>query len=178
VLNRIGRDEAIEIVGKAKFGDAWVTQATDEEIVLAKKYRDRFATGAKVPAHEAQAVYAAEEREARADRQNREVIHWLENRGLDCVRGLKEGLDRATFEKVFRAEFGRDRLETDSDAPAKSTRYATDEALVAEGMAGIKNRKYPNALKAAEALASRAEGVSTLEAKIDRLRRKIAKAWA
>jgi len=170
VPGRIDRNEAIEIIGLAKFGPAWVGPATDDEFTLAKKYRARFATGAAVPEHEREALYNAEEREARADRQHREVIHWLENHGFDCWRGLREGLDRDAFNKVFEAEFPHPR----PTAPSipKRVRYKTDDALVREGAAGIEQRKYPNALKAAEALASRAEGAS-FEARISRLRKKI-----
>lgn len=175
--DRIDRNQAIEIVGNAKFGDAWVGPATDDEFKWAKKYRSRFTTGAHVPAQEAQAVYEAEEREARADRQHREVIQWLENRGLDCVRGLAEGLDQTRFEKVLEREFGKIRPRSVSVSPAKNRRYATDDALVAEAVAGINNNEYPNPLKAARALAPRAQGQSA-EAAIDRLRRKIAQAIA
>jgi hypothetical protein len=106
VSDRISCDDATEIVGRAKFGDAWVGPATDEEFKLAKKYRSRFKTGAKVPEDEAPAIEWAEEREARADRQRREVNHWLENRGFNTVRSLTEGFDRSAFHKAFEAEFG------------------------------------------------------------------------
>lgn len=172
--DRIDRNEAIELVGKAKFGDAWVGSATDDEFNLAKKYRSRFVTGAKVPAQDALAVYEAEEREARADRQHREVIHWLENRGLDCVRGLTEGLDRAHFAKVFDAEFGLTRPESKPLAPGRK-RYATDDGLVAEAVRriGAQEQGWANPFQAAKLLAERAEGAGTEESKIARLRGKI-----
>jgi hypothetical protein len=175
VSNRIGRNDAIEIVGRAKFGASWVGPATDEEFKLAKKYRSRFATGARVPEHEADMVYEAEEREARADRQHREVIHWLENRGLDCVRGIKDGLDRDAFDKAFRAEFGQDRQKL-TVQQRKRVRYVTDDDLVRAGIAGIRAGTFANPLKAAQKLALRAEGASATAA-VDRLRKKIAAEW-
>jgi hypothetical protein len=42
VSDRISRDDATEIVGRAKFGDAWVGPATDEEFKLKKEYRRRL----------------------------------------------------------------------------------------------------------------------------------------
>jgi hypothetical protein len=106
VSDRIDRDEATEIVGREKFGDAWVGPATDEEFKLAKKYRSKIRAGEKLPEDEAPALEWAAEREARADRQRREVNHWLEDRGFDCVRGLTEGFDRTKFDKAVEAEFG------------------------------------------------------------------------
>lgn len=47
---------------------------------------------------------------------------------------------------------------------------------MAEGVEGIRNKKYPNAQKAAEALAPRAEGPATEQSKVDRLRQKINRA--
>jgi hypothetical protein len=184
VSDRIDRNEAIELVGKAKFGDAWVGPTTPEEFELAKKYRARLTTGAIVPDHEAVAVYEAEEREARADRQQREVIHWLENRGLDCVRGLGEGLDRSRFVKVFNAEFGTPPKQASAQTPPvsaaailKNKRYATDDELVAEGVRRIlaQEQGWANPYQAARLLAERAEGVGTEDSKVDRLRTKIAK---
>jgi len=166
VNDRISLDDATEIVGRAKFGDAWVGPATDEEFKLKKEYRRRLRDGLPI----SEELEGAAEREARADRQRREVNHWLENRGFDTVRGLKEGLDRGAFDNAFEAEFGtgRNRHKT---RISPNTRYATDAALVSEGIAGIENKKYPNYLKAAQALAPRAEG--NVAAATDRLRKKI-----
>jgi hypothetical protein len=102
VSDRISRDDATEIVGWAKFGDAWVGPATDEEFELKKEYRRRLK--GRLPISE-ELEWAAE-RDARADRQRREVNHWLENRGFDCVRGLTKGFDRSAFDKALEAEFG------------------------------------------------------------------------
>lgn len=57
----------------------------------------------------------------------------------------------------------------------KGSRHASDDGLVAEGLAGINNGRWRNARRAALELASRAQGASP-EAKIDRLARKIKKA--
>jgi hypothetical protein len=48
VSDCISRDEATEIVGRLKFGDAWVGPATDEEFRLVKEYRDRIRAGEKI----------------------------------------------------------------------------------------------------------------------------------
>lgn len=53
----------------------------------------------------------------------------------------------------------------------KGRRYFDDE-LVAEGVAGLRRKKWPNPLQAATALAVRARGAST-ELTVTRLRRKI-----
>jgi hypothetical protein len=106
VSDRIDRNDAIEIVGQTWFGDAWVGPGTDDELERKKKYRAWLLTGVKVPEQEWQGVYEAGERDARANRQHREVIQWLENFGFDCVRGLKEGFDRRAFFKRLEAEFG------------------------------------------------------------------------
>ena len=100
--DRISLDEATEIVGRAKFGDAWVGPATNEEFELKKEYRRRLRD--RLPISEE--LERAAEREARADRQRREVNHWLENRGFDTVRGLKEGFDRSLFNAAVEREFG------------------------------------------------------------------------
>jgi hypothetical protein len=163
--DRISRDDATEILGRAKFGDAWVGPAPDEEFKLAKEYRRRLRD--RLPISE-ELEWAAE-REARADRQRREVNHWLENRGFTSLRDF----DRNAFNKAVEAEFGKARRK--SAVLRKHTRYATDTDLVDEAFEGIAKRIYPNALKAAEALASRAEGTSN-QAKINRLRKKIARA--
>jgi hypothetical protein len=104
---RIARNDAVEIVGKAIFGDGWVGAASPEEWELAQKYKGRFADGTKVPANIADQVYEAEERLARSDRQNGEAILWLENRGLDCIRGLNDGFERKEFEALFTKAFGQ-----------------------------------------------------------------------
>jgi hypothetical protein len=98
VSDRISRDEATEIVGRAKFGDAWVGPATDEEFKLAKEYRRRLRD--QLPISEE--LERAAEREARADRQRREVNHWLENRGFTSLRDF----DRNAFNKAVEGEFG------------------------------------------------------------------------
>lgn len=51
-------------------------------------------------------------------------------------------------------------------------RFSSDEGLVQEGVAGLRNRIWPNRHQAAIALAPKAEGQSE-KAKIDRLERKI-----
>ena len=55
----------------------------------------------------------------------------------------------------------------------KYVRYADDAALIAKGIKGVQDGKWPNANQAALELAPRAEGVKT--AKVDRLRRAIRK---
>jgi hypothetical protein len=102
VTDRISRDDATEIVGRAKFGDAWVGEALPEEFELAKEYRRKVKAGEKITENHEWAA----EREQRADRQRREVNHWLENRGFDTVRGLTKGFDRSAFDKALEAEFG------------------------------------------------------------------------
>jgi hypothetical protein len=102
VSNCISYDDATEIVGRAKFGDAWVPPAPNEELELKKEYRRRLRDGLPI----SEKLEWAAERDARADRQRREVNHWLENRAFDCVRGLKEGFDRDAFNKAVEAEFG------------------------------------------------------------------------
>jgi hypothetical protein len=57
-------------------------------------------------------------------------------------------------------------------APAPALRYATDDALVAEGVEGVRSHKWPNPHKAAQELAKRAQGTSEKQS-IDRLGRKI-----
>jgi hypothetical protein len=91
VSDRTSLDDATEIVGRAKFGDAWVGLAPDEEFKLAKEYRRRLRDGLPI----SEALECAAEREARADRQRREVNHWLEDRGFNIMRGRKEGFDRS-----------------------------------------------------------------------------------
>jgi hypothetical protein len=105
--DRIPRNEAIEIYGKAKFRDAWVGDRSKEEWELEQKYKITNGRRPPVPAELVDKLYVAEERSARQDRQIREAIPWLENHGMDCVRGLAEGLDRKTFEAAFAREFGR-----------------------------------------------------------------------
>jgi hypothetical protein len=107
MTDRIPRNEAIDIVGKAQFGAAWIGELTQEEWALTQKYKLKNSTRPKVPADIANKLYDAEERAARADRQHRDVIHWLENHGLDCVRGLKDGLDREAFCAAFYKGFGK-----------------------------------------------------------------------
>jgi hypothetical protein len=170
VSDRISRDDATEIVGRAKFGDAWVDPATDEEFKLAKKYRSRFKTGAKVPESEALAVEWAEEREARADRQRREVNQWLENRGFDCVRGRKEGFDRGLFNAAVEREFGRIRLRAIEFQGNR--RCASDDVLVTAAIEGIEKKIYANPWQAAQALAPQAEGLS-VDSSTQRLSKKI-----
>jgi hypothetical protein len=60
-------------------------------------------------------------------------------------------------------------------ASRRGVRYSSDAVLVAEAVAAIKGRRLPNPHKAAQVLAARAEGASQ-NAKVDRLRRKIAAA--
>ena len=105
--DRIPRNKAIEIYGKAKFRAAWVGERSTEEYELTQKYKIVNGRRPPVPAELVDKLYVAEERSARQDRQHREAIHWLENHGMDCVRGLAEGVDRKTFEAAFAREFGR-----------------------------------------------------------------------
>jgi hypothetical protein len=56
----------------------------------------------------------------------------------------------------------------------KYKRYTTDDDLVVEGVNGIESRTWSNPLKAAKALADRAEG-SSHASTVDRLRKKIRK---
>jgi hypothetical protein len=58
--------------------------------------------------------------------------------------------------------------------PEKYKRYATDDALVTEGVNGIDSGAWANPSKAAEALADRAKGTSH-KSTVDRLRKKIGK---
>src|SRR5260370_20384491 len=108
--DRVPRNETIEIIGRELFADAWVGEMTATEWELVQVHKIRFANGTKPPAEIADQLYQTEERAARSDRQHHEVIQWLENHGLDCVRGLHDGLDRKTFETAFAQEVGRSAL--------------------------------------------------------------------
>ena len=57
--------------------------------------------------------------------------------------------------------------------PHMHQRYAGDDALAAEGRAGMKSRKFSNAWQAAQALGPRAEGTATDASKVHRLHKKI-----
>jgi hypothetical protein len=107
MVDRIPRNEAIEVWGKARFGGAWVGELSTEEYEPIQKYKLRNGTRPRVPPAVVDQLYVAEERAARSDRQHGEVNHWLENHGLDCVRGLKDGLDRELFEAAFQRDFGK-----------------------------------------------------------------------
>jgi hypothetical protein len=89
------------------------------------------------------------------------------------VRGRTEGFDRSVFDKAIEAEFGKAQRKS-ATLRKRHARYATDDDLVDEAIEGIENRTYPNPLKAAEALSSRAEGISDV-AKVERLRKKISR---
>ena len=170
--DRIPRDEAIEIYGKAKFREAWVGERSTEEYELTQKYKIVNGRRPPVPAELVDKLYVAEERAARQDRQYREAILWLENHGMDCVRGLTEGLDRKTFEAAFAREFGR--------APPSITKtkflHASDAALVAEAVNALAEGRVSNAYQAAGLVYERAEGQSPTQNR-DRLRKAIAKQW-
>jgi hypothetical protein len=60
-----------------------------------------------------------------------------------------------------------------SKRPGMHQRYAGDDALAAEGRAGMNSGKFSNAWQAAQALGPRAEGTATDAAKIHRLHKKI-----
>ena len=168
--DRIPRNDAIETVGRAMFKAAWVGELTDAEFDLIRKFKIVNGTRPPVPPELTQPLYIAEERGARADRQYREVIHWLEDRGLDCVAGLVSGLDRVIFDQVFSNAFG---APAPMPSPAKSKyRHPGDATLVREGVEAIRNGLASNPFQAARLLYGRAEGSSDNQ-KIDRLRKSI-----
>jgi len=78
-------------------------------------------------------------------------------------------LDRDDYE----AWFAKIAAPVAIDLPAKGQRYVEDDALVAEGVEGLRAHRWPNANRAATALAERAPGTATWQSKVDRLYRKI-----
>jgi hypothetical protein len=107
VSNRIPRNDAMDVIGAYQYGDAWVPELTPDEWELVQRFKGRFVdTTIAVPVELRDKLYEAEERAARSDRQNGEVINWLENHGFDCIRGKKEGFDRKRFEKIVARAFG------------------------------------------------------------------------
>jgi hypothetical protein len=166
VSDRIDRDEATEIVGRAKFGDAWVGPATDEEFKFAKEYRRRLKDGLPI----SEEVEWAAEREARADRQRWEVNHWLENHGFNTWRGCKEGFDRDLFNAAVEKEFGRTRLRAVEFQGNR--RCASDDVLVTAAIEGIEKKIYANPWQAGQAFAPQAEGLS-VNSNAQRLSKKI-----
>ncbi len=132
--DRIPRNEVIEIIGREQFADAWVGAMTTSEWEMTQAHKFRFADGTKPPSEIADQLYQAEERAARSDRQHREVIQWLENHGLDCVRGIRDGFDRRTFETAFARGFGR-ALPRNGPEPLKiKFRVASDGPLLQEAI--------------------------------------------
>jgi hypothetical protein len=176
--DRIPRNEAIEIIGKEQFVDAWVGEMTTSEWELVRAHKARFADGTKPSAEIAEQLYQAEERAARSDRQHREVIQWLENHGLDCVRGLRDGFDRDTFETTFARVFGRSSLPRNEPEPLKPEplkikfRIASDGPLILEAVQAVLDGKATSAYQAAKLVYQTAEGNSP-EANLDRLRKLI-----
>jgi len=172
VGDRIPRNEAIEIYGTAKFRAAWVGERGTEEYELTQKYKIVNGMRPPVPSELVDALYVAEERAVRQDRQYHEAILWLENHGMDCVRGLAEGLDRKTFEAAFAREFGR--------APSSITRtrflHPSDAALIQEALNALAEGKVSNAYQADGLVYKRAEGQSPTQNR-DRLRKAIARQW-
>jgi hypothetical protein len=166
VSDRISLDDATEIIGRAKFGDAWVGPATDEEFELKKEYRRQLK--GRLPISEK--LEWAAERDARADRQRCEVNHWLEDRGFNVMRGRKEGFDRALFNAAVEREFGRTRLRAVEFQDNR--RYASDDDLVTAAIEGIEKKIYANPWQAAQALAPQAEGLS-VNSSTQRLSKKI-----
>jgi hypothetical protein len=185
----IPRNEAIEIIGREKFADAWVGELTTSEWELVQAHKNRFAAGAKPPAEIADQLYQAEERAARSDRQHREVIQWLENQGHDCVRGIHDGFDRKTFETTLARVFVRALPRNEPEPPAPRAlpivkllpltfkfRYASDGPLMQEGLQALKDKMVTGPYQAAKLVYEKAEGNSP-EANLERLRKLIAKAW-
>ncbi len=167
--DRIPRNEAIEIVGRELFGEAWVGELTMAEWDLIQAHKSRFADNKRAPAEIADQLYQAEERAARSDRQHGHVIRWLEDRGLDCVRGIANGLARKTFEAAFAAAFGRVltvHAKTKFRDPEDAKRVRKGITLLLEGRA-------TNPYAAAKQVAGR----KAPEQLVDRLRKQIAKKW-
>jgi hypothetical protein len=61
--------------------------------------------------------------------------------------------------------------------PRMYKRFTKDDALVVEAIEGLNSKKYPNVWQAAQALAPRAEGSATAQAKAFRLNGKIGEAY-
>jgi len=103
-----------------------------------------------------------------------DVDQWFTDRDID-ISGPT--IPKLPFFDLARKEFGRPERpkSVPAELPKKGMRYPTDDDLVAEAIEGIKNKQFPNAQKAAEALAPRAEGgrMTTEASKVDRLRSKI-----
>jgi hypothetical protein len=173
VSERIPRNEAIEIVGREHFADAWVGEMTKSEWDIVQAHKSRFAAGTEPPVEIADQLYLAEERAARSDRQHREVILWLENHGLDCVRGLRDGLDRKTFEKAFAKAFGSSSLpRREPEALKTKFRIPSDGPLLQTALQALKDGKATGPYQAAKLVHAKAEGNSA-EANLRRLRRLI-----
>ena len=99
-----------------------------------------------------------------------DVDDWFVRNGLDPTAPT---ILKHLFEAAVQAEFGR--LPPERIEPIeKYKRITGDDALVAEAVAGLKSKKYPNVNQAAQAVAPRATGSE--QAKVRRLSRKIAKA--
>ena len=103
----------------------------------------------------------------------REDVHrWFARHGFDRAQRT---IPKHLFEAAVQAEFGQLLPE-----PVKP---ATDDALVAEAIEGLKSEKYPNVWQAAQALAPRAKGsdigtsITPYSAKVYRLNKKIGNAY-
>jgi hypothetical protein len=113
-------------------------------------------------------VYRAYSRLLRRDK----VYQWFEERDFDLGQPT---ISKHLFEAAVRAEFGQ--------LPAEPVKPATDDALVAEAIEGLKSEKYPNVWQAAQALAPRAKGSdigtssTPYPAKVYRLNKKIGNAY-
>lgn len=87
----------------------------------------------------------------------------------DDTRMIFVDLDRDDYE----AWFAKIAAPVAIDLPAKGKRYVGDDELVAEGVEGLRANRWPNAYRAATALAERAPGTATLQSKVDRIHGKI-----
>jgi hypothetical protein len=144
--DRISRDDTYEILAKEFWGHAWVPYLTAEEYRLNQENQQRIASSLKPPPELADKIYAAEERCARSDRQYRQLNNWLEDRGFDCVRGLKDGFDRQEFASAYAKAFGRVLLRS----AQRRFRNPDDAKLVRDAIALLERGKAANVYQAAK----------------------------
>lgn len=86
-----------------------------------------------------------------------------------------EYINKEDFNDWFDRHYPQSAPAPEPKHAVKNRRFQSDDELVAEAVKGIRGNQWPNANRAAEALASRAQGQSRA-AIIDRLGRKISKA--
>jgi hypothetical protein len=177
--DRISRNEAIEIVGKEMFGDAWVGDAAPREMELLREYKffEREGKRSKpVPPDLVDEVYQVEMRAARARDQIGDAMRWLETRAFDCVRGIKDGFDRQSFNAAFAKAFGR----VLPSGTQTKFRNPGDEKLVRDAIVALTSGAATNPLQAAKRVCKRgATGLDDQQAaaRLDRIRKAVSKEW-